>query len=64
MTDLKDREHRDYFAQVIKEATKMLTKGKSAYVFSQEQVDFIKRMKGFENINVQLNEGIYYLTAK
>lgn len=56
----------NYFKQVVKDAIKGLTdkkrKHKTAYVFSQEQVDEIKKHKGLENIKVRKDDFIYLLS--
>lgn len=58
----REPEKRDYFKSVIKEAVKDLKKKRKAYVFSQEQINEIKKIKELENVKIKNDEGIYLLT--
>lgn len=50
-----------FFIQLCKDAMKDLKKHKTAYVFSLEHIDYIKKQKGFENISYTESDGIFSL---
>lgn len=50
-----------FFIQLCKDAMKDLRKHKTAYVFSMDHIDYIKKQKGFENISYTEADGVYSL---
>lgn len=50
-----------FFIQLCKDAMRDLKKHKTAYVFSLEHIDYIKKQKGFENISYTESDGIFSL---
>lgn len=50
-----------FFIQLCKDAMKDLKKHKTAYVFSLEHINYIKKQKGFENISYTESDGIFSL---
>lgn len=68
-TSLLDKEAGSFFNQVVRDAYKDLSSGRTAYVFSSEQVDaileLIKKSKcSFtqDDISIREDDGFYYLT--
>lgn len=54
----------DYFEMFMVEVIKDLKKKGFSYVFSQEQVNYIKSIKKYKKINVYQDNDIYYLSIK
>jgi hypothetical protein len=56
------KEENSDFLAVCRDAISQMKKHRTAYVFSTDQVNYIKSQKGFENIKVRDDDGIFYLT--
>lgn len=54
-------EKNDYFYSFMKEVIRELEKGNDYYVFSQEQVDYLKKYFTDKKISIQFKEEIFYL---
>ena len=51
-----------YFNSFMREVERELKKGKTYYVFNQEQVDYIKEIFKDKQIKVRIEDDIYYLS--
>lgn len=53
-----------YFNSFMREVERELKKGKTYYVFNQEQVDYIKEIFKDKKIKVKIEDNIYYLSME
>lgn len=64
MVDVEEIEQSNgsYFNSFMREVERELKKGKTYYVFNQEQVDYIKEIFKDKQIKVRIEDDIYYLS--
>lgn len=64
MVNIEENEQNggSYFNSFMKEVERELKKGKTYYVFNQEQVDYIKEIFKDKKIKVKIEDNIYYLS--
>lgn len=64
MVDVEEIEQSggSYFNSFMREVERELKKGKTYYVFNQEQVDYIKEIFKDKQIKVRIEDDIYYLS--
>lgn len=66
MVNIEENEQNggSYFNSFMREVERELKKGKTYYVFNQEQVDYIKEIFKDKKIKVKIEDNIYYLSME
>lgn len=66
MVNIEENEQNggSYFTSFMREVERELKKGKTYYVFNQEQVDYIKEIFKDKKIKVKIEDNIYYLSME